>query len=277
MFAAWYIGGDVIDLITEGMQGTNLVAHIAGALTGYYLGRWWLSDRKWLIEVELQDEIDYMKANRGDWFGISSLRLDRRTLKEAKLAEQARAHEKLFDDVLRQAHKLNEVHEHDRALELLTTGIKEYGESEETLRMIFDEVWKWTRSIFTLNFARYYISYLLARGNKKEALNVCERCFTFAPEFLLAEPLDVMPLARLAQDQQRFGLVYSLVHNAEDRYGRAINVTDATLLEVEILAYHLERPQEANAILESLKHHVDLPRRREVLALQAAIAPLVAG
>ena len=276
MFATWYIGWDIFYLFTEGNDsGTNIVAHVSGALTGYYLGRRWLSDRKWLIEVELQDEIAHMKASRGDWLGISSLRMNQRALKEAKSADQLRAHEREFDDILREAHKLNETHEYCRALEVLLKGIKKYGESEEVLRDVFDATWTWSRTLFTLNFARHYVSYLIARNSQKEALNVCERCFTFAPEFILSRPLDVMPLARLALQQQRYRLVYDLVHNSADRYEDAVNITDAKLLEAQMLAYHLERPDDAHEILGSLKEDVCLDRRSEVLALDAAIAPLL--
>ncbi len=63
IFAIWYIGWDLVTLLSDGNAGgTNLLAHVVGGVTGYYLGRWWLSDRKWLIEVELQDEIEHMRA-----------------------------------------------------------------------------------------------------------------------------------------------------------------------------------------------------------------------
>ena len=251
------------------------MAHVSGALTGYYLGRKWLSDRKWLIEVELQDEIEHMKASRGDWLGISSLRLNQRTLKEAKSADELRAHEREFDDVLRQVHKLNETHEYSDALNVMLAGVKRYGESEEVLKDVFGASLRWTRSLFTLNLARHLITYFLARGKRKEALNVCETCFTFAPEFILAQPLDVMPLAHLAFQQQRHQLAYSLVHNSEDRYGDALNTTDAKLFEAKILVNYLDRPDDAHSVLESLKRDGDSHRKSEVLALDSAIAPLL--
>ena len=74
IFATWYIGWDIFYLFSEGNDsGTNIVAHVSGALTGYYLGRWWLADRKWLVETELQEEIENMKTSRRDWFGISAV------------------------------------------------------------------------------------------------------------------------------------------------------------------------------------------------------------
>jgi membrane associated rhomboid family serine protease len=276
IFATWYIGRDIFDLLMDGNEGgTNIVAHVSGALTGYYLGRKWLSDRKWLIEVELQDEIEHMKASRGNWLGVPSLRLNQRTFKEAKSADDLRVHEREFDDVLCQAHKLNETHEYSEALNVLLAGIKRYGESEEVLKDVFATSLRWTRSLFTLRFARHYITYLLAHGKRKEALNVCETCFTFAPEFILARALDVMPLAHLAFQQQRYQLAYSLVHDSEDRYGDSLNTTDAKLLEARMLVSHLDRPDDAHSVLESLKRDVDSPRKCEIFALDSAIAPLL--
>lgn len=276
IFAIWYIGKDIYHLFTEGLAGgTNLVAHVAGALTGYYLGRLWLAERKWLVETELEDEIEHMKASRLDWFGISSLRVDGGTGKRLKAAEELRAHEAEFDEALREAHKLNETHRYDEALTVLLNGITRYGESEEVYKDVFDTVWKWKRALFTLNFARHCVSYLIDHGKHKDALDVCERCFTFAPEFILARPLDVMPLARMALEQQRYQLVHSLVFNAVDRYGDTINVIDARLLEAQMLAHYLERPEAAHAILETLEQGDDPHRRDEVLALNAAIAPLL--
>jgi hypothetical protein len=63
------------------------------------------------------------------------------------------------------------------------------------------------------------------------------------------------------------------VHNSEDRYGNAIDTTDAKLLEARILVNHLNRPDDAHSVLESLKREVDSHRRSEILALDSAIAP----
>ena len=272
----YYIGWDLVTLLSDGNAGgTNLLAHVVGGVTGYYLGRWWLSDRKWLIEVELQDEIEHMRASRGDWLGITGFRIDSRAFKRIKSAEQLSDHVRAFDDVLREVYKLNETHQHGDAILLLLDGIARHGESEDELGNTFETVLTWTPSRFTLCFARYYINYLLDHHKAKEALNVCDKCFGLASEFVLARPLDVMPLAKNADKQERHALVHALVHNCEHRYADTIDPTDAGLLEARMLAYHLDRPGEANDILQRLLKTDDGPRRSEISAIATSIVPLL--
>ena len=101
------------------------------------------------------------------------------------------------------------------------------------------------------------------------------KCFALAPEFVLARPLDVMLLAKTAHKQDRFALVHALVHDSVDRYGDTIDTTDAQLLEARMLAHHLDRPDEANAILQRLLNHDDGRRSAEIAGLAASIAPLL--
>ena len=276
IFAIWYIGWDLFELLSNGNAGeTNLLAHVVGGVTGYYLGRWWLSDRKWLIEVELQDEIEHMRASRGDWFGIGGFRVDSRAFKRIKAAERLSEHVRAFDDVLREVYKLNETHQHGDAILVLLDGIARHGESEDELRSVFETLLTWTPSRFTLCFARHYVNYLFDHDKAKEALNVCDKCFAFAPDFVLARPLDVMPLAKAAYKQERYALVHALLHDSDERYGNAVDTTDAQILEARMLAHHLDRPDAANEILQRLLKTDDGPRRPEIAAMAAAIAPLL--
>jgi len=250
VLAAWFIGWNVYNLFSYGNEGSiNIVSHVAGAFTGYILGRWWLSGRKRIIQDDLDDEIDYMRSARSGKFGGPGSYVYRQGLKEMKDAEADARRGRAFDDMLGKVERLNGTGQYADALSMLVEGIREYGENEDVLSYVFETVLAWRKSYFTLCYARHYITCLLARKDYKLVLNVCEACFEFAPEFVLANPLDVIPLAKMAEKQGRYALEHSLVQNAEGRYGNGLDVATAALMEVRLLARHLEHPSAANAVI----------------------------
>lgn len=270
VLAVWYVGWDTFYLVTEGhASGINLLAHVSGGVLGYLLGLWWFRDRKWLIEDELDDEIDYMRARRSDFFASSHI--SKCAFRKDAAAEDARGQRRDFLDLLQRVERLNNVGRQEEALTEILEGLRAHGQSEEILAEVFEAVLTWRFTLFTANFARHYVNYLLDHGREKVALNVCESCFRFAPEFLLARPLDVIPLARMAERQQRYELAYSLVYNAEDRYGDAVDLTTAQLMEARLLAVHLGRRKEAKAIVQSLLARSEPHRTREVSELAGSL------
>lgn len=246
VLAAWYVGWNVYDLFLFGNEsGINIVSHVAGAFTGYLLGRWWLSGRKVAIQDDLDDEIDYMRSERVTSFGGPGSYVYRRGLKEMKDAEADACRRNAFDDMLGKVERLNRTHQYAKALSLLIAGIEEYGENEDVLEYVFEAVLTWRKSYFTLCYARYYVTYLLAQNQHKTALDVCDACFEFAPEFVLANPLDVIPLAKMAERQGRYALAHSLVRDSEERYDNGLDVGTASVMEARLLALHLQQPSAA--------------------------------
>jgi membrane associated rhomboid family serine protease len=253
VIAGWYVGWNLYDLFIYGNESSiNIVSHVSGALTGYCLGRWWLSGRKIAIQDDLDDEIDYMRSARSSAFGGPGSYIYRQGLKEMKEAEADAGRTKAFDDMLGKVERLNGTDQYADALSLLVEGIRDYGENEDVLSYVFETVLAWRKSYFTLCYARHYITYLLARKEYKEALKVCEACFAFAPEFVLANPLDVIPLAKMAEKQGRYALAHSLVRDAEERYGDGLDVMTAGLMEARLLAHHLDQPAAAKKIVQGL-------------------------
>jgi tetratricopeptide (TPR) repeat protein len=224
-----------------------------------------LSDRKDAIRDDLDDEIDYMRSERSPVLGGPGSYMYRRGLRELREAEAQDRHDRALEDVLRRAERLNDRSEYAEALSLLLEGIREYGENRDVLQYVFETVLTWRKSYFTCCFARHYVTYLLARSAHKEALNICETCFEFAPEFLLANPLDVIPLAKIAEKQQRYATAHSLVRNARERYGDGLDLTGAGLMEARLLAEHLEQRSAAKEIVQVLLDCGDPGRRDEVL------------
>lgn len=272
VLAAWFIGWNLYDLFIFGNEsGINIVSHVAGAFTGYFLGRWWLSGRKLAIQDDLDDEIDYMRSARSSNFGGPGSYVNRQGLKEMREAEADAGRNRAFDDMLGKVERLNGTGQYADALSMLVEGIREYGENKDVLSYVFETVLAWRKSYFTLCYARYYITYLLACSAHKEALNICETCFAFAPEFVLENPLDVIPLAKLAERQRRFALAYSLVRDPGERYKDGLDVTTAALMEARLLAHHLEQPRAAKEILRRLLEMGDQPRRSDVLEIAATI------
>jgi tetratricopeptide (TPR) repeat protein len=272
VLAAWYVGWNLYDLFTHGHgNGINIVSHVAGAFTGYFLGRWWLSGRKTAIQDDLDDEIDYMRSARSGEFGGPGSYIYRRGLNEMKEAEADARRTRAFDDMLGKVERLNGRGQYAEALSLLIEGVGEIGENADVLSYVFETVLGWRKSYFTLCYARHYITYLLAQNQHKEALDVCEACFEFAPEFILANSLDVIPLAKIAERQGRYPLACSLVRDADERYGDALDVTNAGLIEARILAHHLAQPTAAKEIVTRLLKVGERERRPEVQEVAASI------
>ena len=268
VLAVWYVGWNVYDLFVYGNDsGINIVSHVAGAFAGYFLGRRWLSDRKVAVQDDLDDEIDYMRSERSSCLGGPGSYVYRRGLKEMKEAEEEGRRTEAFDSTLSKVERLNRTGQYADALSRLLDGIRDYGENEDVLKYVFESILSWRRTYFTLCYARHYISFLLARSEQKQALDVCETCFQFAPEFILADPLDVIPLAKAAEKQQRFALAYSLVRDAEERYKDGLDLTSAGLIEARLLAHHLENRPAAKEIIGRLLDLDQPDRRSEILAI----------
>ncbi len=271
ILAAWFVGWDTFYLVTEGTaNGIDFMAHVSGGVIGYLLGVWWFQERKWLIADELDDEIDYMRAKRVDFFASSHI--STRAFRQDQAADEARQRRAEFLALLQRVERLNNVGRSEEALAELLEGLRTHGQSESVLAEVFEAALTWRRTLFTLDFARHYINHLIDHGRKKAALNVCETCFGSAPEFVLARPLEVLPLARMAERQQRYQLAYSLVHNAEDRYGNALDLTSAQLMEARLLAQHLGRRGEAQAITRALLAQRDPHRRAEISELARSLS-----
>ena len=169
-----------------------------------------------------------------------------------KDAEADARRRRAFDDMLGKAERLNGRGQYADALSILVEGIREYGENEDVLSYVFETVLAWRKSYIALCYARHYITYLLARKNHKKALKVCEACFEFALEFVLANAMDVIPLAKMTEKQGRHALAHSLVQEAETRYGDGLDVSTAGLMEVRLLAGHLEYPRAGGMIVKTV-------------------------
>jgi membrane associated rhomboid family serine protease len=243
LLAAWYIGWDTAYLFTEGNGGgTNLVAHVAGGFTGYLLGWWWLRDRKWLIADELEDEIDHMRAQRADRLGALNSHVNQGQLRKMKAEDEARRRTSAFNDLLGRLYKLNTTGQDSTALVTLLEELPQFGEPDATLSKVFRSIRDWPVTRFTLCFARHYIGYLLAHGRRKEALNVCDFAYQHVPEFVLADPSQVLPMATAAEQQQRFPLASALVRDVERRYGPYLDVKSAKMMETRLVSAGLDQP-----------------------------------
>jgi hypothetical protein len=277
MLATWFIGWDIWRLFTAaGESSTNFLAHVSGGIAGYFIGKLWLAERKWLIEPELESEIEHMRHARDGFLGVFSSPVNLRAVRNIKHSERLRSHHRSFDETLLHAYKLNETYQCDAALEVLVHGIKAFGESEDVLKDVFNSVVGWRHTRFTLCYARYYITYLIDRGNEKAALNICAACFEIAPDFLLDRSKDVVPLAERAEKQERYSLAHSLVRNADDRYPDAPEKITFRVLEAKYLYNYLARQDDGRAILgeliadPSLRHRADI---QSLLALCGSLPP----
>lgn len=145
-------------------------------------------------------------------------------------------------------------------------------ESEHDIHDVYARSTEWPLSLTTLNVARIYIDRLYRLRRFDQALDVCEACIGRAPEFLLGDPGQLLPMAEFAHDAGRDHLAVALVRDAAARYGQYIDPVSTRLFEARLMWERLERPDEARSIVRALLAEVTADRRGEVLRIARLMA-----
>ena len=112
---------------------------------------------------------------------------------------------------------------------------------------------------------RDYINVLMAQGQEKLALELARDCLAMDPDFALAEPGQVSPLARRAADTGQAQLAVKLLSGFHRRYPSHADVVPNALLAARLLADKLGREDEARSMLRDVRHaHNGHPQREEM-------------
>jgi tetratricopeptide (TPR) repeat protein len=131
-------------------------------------------------------------------------------------------------------------------------GSEEKQFSIEIYDELFERMLQWEPSRLTMCAARLSIDLYMHKRNYRRSLEIVKHCYSISDEFVLADPMHVLILAKYAMSMQKYELAYALVKNAEQRYGEYINYTLCALLEIEILWMNLNKHDEAKKVLTDL-------------------------
>ena len=121
------------------------------------------------------------------------------------------------------------------AIILMLKGSEEKQHSIEIYDELFERMLQWGASRTLMCTARFCIDLYMNKRSYRRPLEIATRCYSMSDEFVLADPMHVLILAKYAISVQQYESAYAFVKNAEQRYGECINYTLCKLLEVEVL------------------------------------------
>ncbi len=250
ILAAWYIGWDALDMLfSDDYGGTNLVAHVSGGVCGYLIAYFYLKDRRDEVKDELADEVEYIRSSRtvGSFDATYS---GGRTEIHNKMQQKQFTQD--YDAYISRVHRLVRINQHSQAIALITDDYELQSASVEIYQQLFYKIQQWGDSKTLLCVGRLLINLLIENRKYARALMFVELCQQVTADFVVADPVHVMLLARMARDNKQYKISLQLVSKSFERYGDAVDSEQASLFEVELLWHFLNLPDQANARMKVL-------------------------
>jgi membrane associated rhomboid family serine protease len=225
--AAIYLGLDVWAMLTlNDFGGINLVAHVAGGLTGYLYGVLRLVDRKQEISDELAEEIEAMRIQqRHGKTRAEAYRYKKATDPLIVEREQARD----YDKFMSQIYQMVKTHRDSEAvLQLLSRYDLQSLYTE--IEPVFERAFEWGPSRSLACLGRLLIQILDRENRHGRALHYIERCQSLSPQFILPDVSRTLFYAQMALDTGKPIVAKNLVDNSAQRYGTLVNTQQFTHL-----------------------------------------------
>jgi membrane associated rhomboid family serine protease len=250
ILAAWYICGDIYDLYFYGMDsGINFISHISGGIAGYLIGYFYFREHKEDIKDEVDDAVDYARSLRQDTGIASTYRGDRARLEyEARERDAKRNYERYMSQI----YNFVQAKRDSDAIMLILEDYDLKQHSIEIYYELFNRMLQWGASRALLCTGRLIIDLHLLNRQYLPAVKLAKQCHSIAPEFILANPMHVLVLAKQAMAVNEYELAWMITGNSNERYGDAIDTVQCALLEVELLWMHLGRAAEARELITGL-------------------------
>jgi membrane associated rhomboid family serine protease len=218
--AAIYLGLDVWAMLTlNDFGGINLVAHVAGGLTGYLYGVLSLGDRKQEISDELAEEIEAMRIQqRHGKTRAEAYRYKKAT--DPLIAEKEQARD--YDKFMSQIYQMVKTHRDSEAvLQLLSRYDLQSLYTE--IEPVFERAFEWGPSRSLACLGRLLIQILDRENRHGRALYYIERCQSLSPQFILPDVSRTLFYAQMALDTGKPIVAKNLVDNSAQRYGTLVN------------------------------------------------------
>lgn len=268
ILAVWYVGWDLYDLTRiDGNPGIAFAAHVGGAMTGYLLGRWWLSERKAEVQEELAEETADQAALRNRWWSQTPTHYRQRARIESE--ERVRLRRLAYDRLLDRLHNRARTGRSSEALALLLDELDSLGDSVPTWTQLFETIQTWGQTRFLFCVSRIAIQRLVEVNRCSEALSIAEKMICLNEAFVLSDPSHLPALAQAALETNRHQLAYQLVRDSDVRYPHWNSVITARLIEVRILIDHFAELGKAREIVNTLLSDVRYIDNRRLHSLAA--------
>jgi len=250
LLATWYIGGDIIDMYNYGLStGINFISHISGGVTGYLIGYRYFKEHKEDIKDEVDDAIEYARSVRQDIGLANTYSGDRRYLEEKARKCEAKRH---YEQYMSSLYSYVEAKRDSDATMLILEDYDLKKHSIEIYNELFNRMLQWRPSRALLCTGRLIIDLHVQHRQYLPAINIAKKCHSIAPDFVLADSLHVLVLAKQAMAVNEYDLAWMIIKNANGRYGNTIDTVHCALLEVELLWMHLGKLDEARELIINL-------------------------
>jgi membrane associated rhomboid family serine protease len=263
ILAAWFIGWDIWDMYNYGLSaGVNFISHISGGFAGYLIGYFYFREHKKDIREEVDDAIEYARSVRQDTGIASTYSGDRKRLEnEARERDAKRNHEQHMSRI----YNYVQANRDSDAIILILDDYDLQQHSVEIYDALFNRMLQWGPSKALLCTGRLIIDLHLHNRQYLSAINMAKQCHTIAPEFVLADSLHVLVLAKQAMVVNEYELAWMIIKNVNVRYGNAIDTIRSTLLEVELLWMYLGKPDKARELITNLLAHQQSEEHRAMI------------
>ena len=221
ILAVIYIGLDSWTMVSaDDYGGINVVAHVAGGVTGYLYGHFFLKDRKEEVQDELAHEIKAMQIRQQGGVTRSQAYEYKEKMDERDSHKQeAQAHEKFMARI----YQMTSTHRDSEAVGLLLDKYNLETEIYE-LEQLFERMQEWGPSRSLLCIGRLIIHKLDAELRDGKAIVYIDKCQKISPQFLLGDLSRVLHYAELALQAGRLEVTRNLTVNAEKRYVNLVNI-----------------------------------------------------
>ena len=274
ILAIWYIGWDAWELLTESDHGgINLIAHVSGGITGYLIGVFWLKETHDDTSDELADEIEYQRSKRADKHTSHNISFSGNQQYLAN-KQQERQFKKDESEYMSRLYQYVKCTNDSEAIVLILDDYDFQHVHVENYDDLFQRIGEWGPSRTLLCMGRVCISLLLKKRFYARASDIFKQCHAVSNSFVLADPNEVLLLARSMIELQQYEAARNLINNADQRYGKYIDITRCQLLEIELLLHHLDKLEEARGIMNILLLNPQDAYKKEILDLAKIIATL---
>lgn len=230
--ALWYIGWDTYDLMTTDEHGgINVLVHVFGGFTGYFLGHLLFKKQREVNDAELVDEIDFMRAKRQDLFSLASSYKGNHTNWERKQREE----EYIRDEGRRRdiLHKYITVGQDSKAINLILDDYNLKAPSIELYEELFFTIKDWRQGRAFYCLGRLIINHHIKNHHIGAGIRFAKICYELEPGFVLANSAHVLLLAKECVKYNDEQLAYHIIKDANQRYHQLLN--DKAYLEMELL------------------------------------------
>lgn len=188
--ATWYVGWNIWDMLTDdGNSGISFVAHVSGALAGYFAGWYLMQEQRKNYAEEINEEIQSQREKRSDILRTTPGNVGnyRRIIEQKQMQAAESEYESKMEDLYLMVKSEND----STAILTLLDEYDLWSTSPEVYEEIFNRMKKWGENRTLFCIGRLVIHLYARKGSTAKAQFVASQCLMMDSNFVLADSLDL--------------------------------------------------------------------------------------